>query len=61
MKVFADRPIDWEDVISVVRRQRGRLVWGYVNGQLEPLAELKDAPELVVRLRRIREENDSGQ
>ena len=58
MKVFADRPLDWEDVISVVRRQRGRVDWSYVNAQLEPLAELKGAPELVVRLRRIREESD---
>lgn len=57
MKAFADRPLDWEDVISVVRRQRGRLDWTYVYAQLEPLAELKDAPDLVTRLRRLQREN----
>jgi hypothetical protein len=57
MKAFADRAIDWEDVISVARRQHGRLDWAYIFAQLEPLAELKGAPELVTRLRRIRHEN----
>lgn len=57
MKAFADRPLDWEDVVSVVRRQRGRLDWAYVYAQLEPLAELKGAPDLVTRLRRLQREN----
>ncbi|MBI4624577.1 MAG: hypothetical protein HY736_15340 [Verrucomicrobia bacterium] len=57
MKAFADRPLDWEDVISVARRQRGRLDWRYVYAQLEPLAELKGTPDLVTRLRRLQRDN----
>jgi len=57
MKTFADRPLDWEDVVSVARRQRQRLDWTYVYAQLEPLAALKEAPDLVVRLRTVQRDN----
>jgi Nucleotidyl transferase AbiEii toxin, Type IV TA system len=56
LKAFADRPKDWVDVDGVLIRQRSQLDWAYVLNQLAPLAELKDAPELVDRLERRRQE-----
>jgi hypothetical protein len=51
---FADRPKDWMDLEGVIVRHSGRLDWPYVRAQLAPLAELKDAPELLERLERTR-------
>lgn len=51
MKSFAGRALDWMDVDSIIVRQQGKLDWGYIYSQLEPLAELKEAPELVAQLR----------
>jgi hypothetical protein len=53
-KAFADRPKDWVDVDGIVIRQAGKLDWPYVREQLAPLAELKDAPELLNQLERRR-------
>jgi hypothetical protein len=50
LKAFADRPKDWVDVDGIILRQSGRLDWVYVRAQLAPLAELKDAPEILDRL-----------
>lgn len=58
MKVFANRALDWEDVVSVIRRQRGQLDWRYVFAQLEPLAELKEAPDLVGRLLKLKADEE---
>ena len=52
-KTFADRPKDWLDIEGVIIRQPG-IDWPYVRAQLAPLAELKDAPELVDKLERRR-------
>jgi len=59
LKAFADRPKDWMDIEGVIIRQSPRLDWSYVRAQLAPLAELKDAPELVDRLERTRERLDA--
>ena len=56
LKAFADRPKDWLDIDGILVRQGDRLDWPYVRRQLAPLAELKDAPELVDRLERLRDE-----
>lgn len=56
LKAFADRPKDWVDVDGVILRQAGRLDWGYVLSHLAPLAELKEAPEIVSRLEQRRRE-----
>lgn len=53
MKVFADRPLDWEDVKSVIIRQRSKQQWDYIYSQLEPLALLKESPEITSRLREL--------
>lgn len=54
LKAFADRPKDWLDIEGVIVRQSARVDWPYVRAQLAPLAELKDAPELMDKLDRRR-------
>jgi hypothetical protein len=54
LKAFADRPKDWVDVDGIIIRQATRLDWDYVRSQLAPLAELKDAPEILQRLEQRR-------
>jgi hypothetical protein len=49
LKAFADRDKDWLDIKTVIIRQH-RFDWNYVNAQLAPLAEVKDAPEILTRL-----------
>jgi hypothetical protein len=43
-------------VDGIIIRQAGLLDWGYVREQLAPLAELKEAPEIVDRLEQRRGE-----
>ena len=54
MKAFAARPKDWIDVEGIIVRQTGRLDWTYIRQQLQPLAHLKDAPEVLSELERRR-------
>jgi hypothetical protein len=54
LKAFADRPKDWLDIDGILIRQSASLDWAYVRAQLAPLAELKEAPELVDKLDRRR-------
>jgi hypothetical protein len=56
MKAFAARARDWLDIEGIIIRQTGRLDWSYVMAQLKPLAELKNAPEIVDELERRRVE-----
>lgn len=55
LKAFADRPQDWVDIDGVVTRQGDALCWKAIIERITPLAELKDAPEIVHRLRAIRD------
>ncbi len=59
LKAFADRPKDWVDVDGIIIRQSPHLDWDYVHHHLEPLAELKNAPEILDRLNRRRRELES--
>ena len=52
MKAFAARPRDWLDAESIVVRQE-RLDRPYVLEQLAALCELKEAPEIVDRAKRL--------
>ena len=52
-KAFAARPQDWVDVEGVILKQQGRLDWSQIWADLEELAALKEAPELVEELERI--------
>ena len=53
MKVFADRPQDWIDVERVIIRQGSRLDRDLILGELAPLVELKEEPELTDRLKKL--------
>jgi len=54
-KAFASRPLDWADVESVIAKQPpGKLNWRYIYAQLKPLAELKEEPQIVPRLKSLR-------
>jgi hypothetical protein len=53
-KAFADRPKDWVDIEGVAIRQSGHLDWAAIRADLAPLVELKDAPEIVDKLQRLR-------
>ena len=55
MKAFASRPRDWIDVEGIIVRQSGKLDWGYIDQQLRPLAELKEAPEILSELAKRRQ------
>lgn len=52
-KAFAARPQDWADIEGVILRQRGRLAWPQIWTELQDLAALKEAPELLEELARI--------
>jgi predicted nucleotidyltransferase len=54
-KAFAARALDWADVEGVIAKQRRRkLDWRYIYAQLKPLAELKEDPEIVPKLKELR-------
>jgi hypothetical protein len=54
MKSFAGRGQDWVDVERIIVRQMGKLDWDYIYTQLRPLLELKEAPENLDSLKRLR-------
>jgi hypothetical protein len=49
-KCFANREKDWLDVDGILARQWHKLDLKLVRKELKPLAELKEAPEIIVRL-----------
>jgi len=53
-KLFAFRTRDTLDVETIVLRQR-QLDWAYIQAQLRPLAELKEQPEIMEALSKLRE------
>jgi len=55
MKAFADRGRDWLDVETVIIRQQGNLDWRYVFEQLTPLCEIKESPEIITKLKNLRQ------
>ncbi len=55
MKLFASRPLDIRDAEGVAIRNRGRLDWRYIEEQLRPLAEVKQEPEILKTMGRLRE------
>lgn len=54
LKAFADRPKDWIDIEGILVRQLPHLDWDYVREHFAPLAELKEAPELIDKLEAFR-------
>ena len=54
-KAFAARDIDWRDIQGIIARQSSSaLDWKYIERQLTPLAEAKEQPELLEKLRSFR-------
>lgn len=61
MKAFAGRPTDWNDVRGILVRQGTEcLDWPYVLRQLQPLCEVKEAPEILTELERLRRDLAPG-
>ncbi len=52
-KAFAGRPQDWLDVETILMRQNRKLNLQIVWEELTPLAELKEEPEILERLRAL--------
>jgi len=57
-KSFANRLKDWADIESVLSLQTD-LDWEYIDKQLSPLAELKEEPEILETLSKLRKQNNS--
>lgn len=53
MKAFAARPQDQIDIEGILIRQRGQLDWTYVYENLQPLADVKEMPEIIANLRAL--------
>ena len=60
MKCFADRGRDWADVEGVLVRQTGKLDWKYILSQLEKLTIIKESPEILARLKKLRMERETN-
>jgi hypothetical protein len=60
MKAFAARPQDWVDVEGIVIRQGEQLDWDYIEQHLRPLVVLKEEPEILGHLARIRADAGPG-
>lgn len=54
LKLFASRPLDVRDAEGVAIRHHDHLDWNYIEEQLTPLAEIKEEPEILERLARMR-------
>ncbi|MBZ5727022.1 MAG: nucleotidyl transferase AbiEii/AbiGii toxin family protein [Acidobacteriia bacterium] len=54
LKLFAFRPLDVRDAEGVALRQRAQLDWQCVEDELRPLAEVKQDPEILRTLARLR-------
>lgn len=60
LKLFASRPLDVRDAEGVAIRHGDRLDWSYVEDQLRPLAEVKQDPEILRTLARLRQRSGSS-
>ena len=59
-KLFASRPRDLFDVRTIVDKQHGCIDWAYVETQLGPLAELKEQPDIMVHLAKLRKAGEQS-
>lgn len=55
LKAFAARGKDWNDIQGVLIKQTN-LDWDYIYEQLNPLVELKEEPEIIMKLENLRQE-----
>lgn len=55
LKAFASRDRDWGDVWGILVRQgTEKLDWKYILEELQVLADLKEEPEIIARLSKLR-------
>jgi hypothetical protein len=59
LKAFAERDQDWADIRGILERQKGKLDTDYILENLRPLCELKEAPEIVERVKAMLEMTQS--
>ena len=59
LKSIASRPQDWIDVEKVITRQGSKLNKEQIFEELEPLAALKEEPEIIDHLNQLFEKHDS--
>lgn len=52
-KAFANRDLDWLDVLRIVMRQGRKLNVEQIWRELRPLVELKEKPEILIKLQKI--------
>jgi len=52
-KAFANRAQDWLDVQGIVYRQKGKINIDLIFNELKPLVELKEEPEILIKLKRL--------
>jgi hypothetical protein len=50
LKAFAARDKDWLDIRQILAKQTGCLDLEYIRRHLQPLVELKEEPEIMMRL-----------
>jgi hypothetical protein len=53
LKLFASRPLDIRDAETVVIRHGKELDWHYIEEKLQPLADAKEAPEIMTTLAKL--------
>jgi len=59
MKAFANRDLDWQDVrMTIIRQGANTLDWKYIRNQLGALVMLKEEPEILTRLDKLREKHN---
>lgn len=54
LKAFANRLHDWTDIRGVIIRSGSHLDWHLIERELNVLAELKDEPEILGQLAKLR-------
>lgn len=53
LKAFADRTRDWADIETIIIKQE-KLEWNYIYAQLTPLVKLKEEPEILQKLEKLK-------
>lgn len=56
LKAFANRPRDWQDIRGILIRSATLLDWKLIESELGVLAELKEEPEILIKLQTLRTE-----
>jgi hypothetical protein len=54
LKAFANRFQDWADIEGIMARQSEKLDWSHIVTELKPLVELKEAPQIMDQLNKMR-------